>query len=237
MSNKLNKNNIKTERAQRVKYVRELSKLTGMRSGEEFAKQCGIARSTLTGWESGTNCLTEKGAKKIVIGLGAIGIICNNLWLLYGIGDTPKPRASNGLLGIEYPPVHETSSEKVCESLIKENEAYASEIAIFKQRYAEHLIYQLQDDSMLPLYQFKDCVGGRVIARSQLELTQGKICIVLLTSGELLVRRVKLDSTHLENISFYVINSEFSLDYPPMHQIPIEAIIALAPVIRLWRDF
>lgn len=233
MSNKLIKKDLKIERGQRLKFLRDM---TGM-SGEKFAHHCGVARSTITGWETGANGLTERGARKVLEAMKKEGITCNILWLLHGVGMRPKITDQNKLSRLHYPDFKSEFEQSVQEPSLEEGMNYFEEIALFKKQYTDHLIYTLPDDSMSPIYQAYDCVGGYKLSHSQLELAQGKICIVLLKGEHApLVRRIKLEGASYDKISLYVINAEASLHYPPLYQMPMDAVIGVAPIIRMWRN-
>jgi transcriptional regulator with XRE-family HTH domain len=234
MSNQSTKNTIAVERGKRVRFLR--SYIAAM-TGEEFAEYCGLARGTITNWERGKGKagLTEKGAKQIVQVMGSIGIACTVAWLLDGKGDIPKITDQNKLSRLHYPMPSVSHSGRVSESGY-EYEHFLEEVALFKERYPAHLLYTFQDESMAPIYHTQDCVGGPKLLLNQFGLAQSRICIVLLQSNEFFVRRVRLEGLQPKAMSFYVVNAETALEHPPMSSVPIESIIALAPICRMWRN-
>lgn len=235
MSNKSIENAIAIERGKRVRFLR--SYIAAM-TGEEFAEYCGLARGTITNWETGKGKtgLTEKGAKQIVQAMQNIGIACTVIWLLHGIGDIPKILDQGKLSRLHYPMSEGSRSGRVCDSDFYDHEDFEEEVALFKKRYPEHLLYTLKDESMVPIYHAHDCVGGPRLLTNQFELVQSSICIILLQSDQCFVRRVRLEGPSSDTMSFYVVNAEMALEHPPLSRVPIESIVGLAPVTRVWRN-
>jgi transcriptional regulator with XRE-family HTH domain len=234
MSNKSDKIDVNIKRGQRVKFVRNMVGMTG----EQFAERCDVVRSTITGWErGGENGLTEKGAKKIELAMEKEGISCSHLWLLHGIGSRPEIFDPSKLSRLYYPVLESNGNVAVKEPLIEaSNGSFLEEIKFFEKHHPASFIYTLPDDSMLPIYQKHDCVGGLKLNYYQFELAQDKICIILLKSNPTpLLRRIKLEGHPFDSVSGYVINAEASVTCPPLYPTSIDNVIALVPVTRLWR--
>jgi transcriptional regulator with XRE-family HTH domain len=236
MSNKLTKNLTALERGKRLKFLRE--SIVAMR-GEKFAELCGVTRGTITNWETGKGKegLTEKGAKQIVKCMQDIGIACSVSWLLHGIGAAPRIVDPSKLSRLYYSMELSDNQQNVCEPSLAENNSYLEEVALFKEKHLDSLLYTFQDESMVPIYRIGDCVGGVQLPFEKFKLAQGRLCIVRLKSGEEFVRRVKLECAPDAVLSFYVVHAESALKYPPLSQVPVESILALAPIIRMWRNF
>ncbi len=64
-----------------------------------------------------------------------------------------------------------------------------------------------------------------------MEFANGIDCIVEAEKNKLLLRRVKIGHS-INSFDLYVINSEVSLEFPPLRNIEIHS---LAPIIRIWK--
>ncbi len=237
MSNKVDNNVLKIERGKRLNYIRSM---VGM-IGEKFASFCNISRTTLVRWEHGQdNGLTEKGAQKIVKAIQSEGIDCAVIWLLHGIGMSPRIVNQNRLSRFSYTKRNDLNILNVVNEttvIETEDENCNKEIQFFKHCYPNHLIFQLSDDSMFPIYQNGDFLGGIQLSAHQLSLANNKICIVLLRSNSYLIRKIKIFNDMHHKIGIYPINIEVVLEYNPILQLFAQDILALAPVTRLWRNF
>jgi DNA-binding transcriptional regulator YiaG len=233
MSNKLVKSEVALERGKRLRFVRNI---TGMVT-HTFGRLCGIGRTTVSSWEQGINPLTERGAEKVVHAVRKEGIRCTTLWLLHGIGEAPKIVEQDKLSKLNYQtltPVETPSLEEIQTSY--KGSDLEKEIELFKATYPEHLIYRIQDDSMQPIYREGEWVGGVRLSQEALDLAHGMDCIVQLKNGLLIVRRAKIESLGALKLSLYGINAEVSVEHPPMRHMIASQIVALAPIIRIWRD-
>jgi hypothetical protein len=166
----------------------------------------------------------------------AIGIACTSVWLLHGIGDAPKIIDQTKLSRLHYPIPEASQAGRVCDTSFHNDEDFIEEIALFKKRFPDHLLCTLPDESMAPIYHTHDCVGGPRLLPNQLGLVKSRLCIILLQSEKSFVRCVRLEGSQSEVMSFYVVNAEAALDHPPISRVPVEAIVALAPVTRVWRN-
>lgn len=201
-------------RARRVYSLRKLTRL----SRRDFAKRFGIAAGTLQNWEDETgNGLSEKGAYRLVGVLQANGIFCSIEWLLYGSGNPPVVKDSAVQVNVATP-------EK---ALSVEQMNVTEEIELFCAHYPEAIYLQVKDDAMHPQYQMNDYIAGiRHYAESVKDFI-GKDCIVLLSSGEQLVRRVRL--SNIPGLyDLYAINSETKAAKPYHYEVNL---IYIAPII------
>lgn len=248
MSSKLNKETkvtLKDSKQKRVershvavsrgKRLRFLRNITGMIM-EVFGHRCGVSRTTINCWEQGINCLTERGAEKVVRAMREEGIRCTTLWLLQGIGDAPKIIEQDKLSKLNYQSLDPASAQLLGEMPFNYGGSdLEREIDLFKKCYPEYLIYCIQDNAMAPTYQPGDWVGGIKLPEQAMDLVHGMDCIVCLQDARWLVRRAKMGGLGVSKLSFYGINAETSVEYPPLRYIDSTEIIALAPIIRVWR--
>lgn len=218
------------ERANRLRFLRRMSHL----SMKEFAQHCNLGLTTINYWEQGYSSVTERGAQKVCKAMREEGIECSVIWLMTGFGEPPKVIDSSKLSKLNYKNLESLSRISISEKQSDypmENIEIKEELALFKKNYPEHLIYLIDNESMKPLYGPGDLVAGKKLTDKNMELAHGADCIVELEGRELLIRRVKIG--HAVNCyDLYVINSDASLEFPPLRNIKV---LSLAPIIRIWK--
>lgn len=218
------------ERANRLRYLRKMSHL----SMKEFAQHCNLGLTTINYWEQGYSSVTERGAQKVCRAMREEGIECNVIWLMTGFGEPPKVTDSSKLSKLNYKNLESLSrisiNEKKSDYPIENSEIY-EELVLFRKNYPEHLIYLIDNESMKPLYGPGDLVAGKKLTDKNMELANGADCIVELEGKELLIRRVKIAHA-VNSYDLYVINSDVSLEFPPLRNIKL---LSLAPIIRIWK--
>ncbi|MFZ0218844.1 MAG: helix-turn-helix domain-containing protein [Candidatus Aquirickettsiella sp.] len=218
------------ERANRLRFLRKMSHL----SMKEFAQHCNLGLTTINYWEQGYSSVTERGAQKVCKAMREEGIECSVIWLMTGYGEPPKVTDSSKLSKLNYKNLESLSKTSINEQRSDypmENAEIKAELALFRKNYPEHLICLIDNESMKPLYGPGDLVAGKKLTDKNMELAHGADCIVELEGRELLIRRVKI--AHAANsFDLYVINSDASLEFPPLRNIKV---LALAPIIRIWK--
>lgn len=218
------------ERASRLRYLRKMSHL----SMKEFAQHCHLGLTTINYWEQGYSSVTERGAQKVCKAMREEGIECTVIWLMTGYGEPPKVTDSSKLSKLNYKNLESLSRISINEKKFDypmENSEINAELALFKKNYPDHLIYLVDNESMKPLYAPGDLVAGKKLTDKNMELANGADCIVELEGKELLIRRVKIAHA-VNSYDLYVINSEASLEFPPLRNIKL---LSLAPIIRVWK--
>lgn len=233
MSNNSKKTEISITRGKRLRFIRDM---TGMKI-RPFSEQCGVGYTTISYWENGSNILSERGAQKIVRAMKDVGINCTMLWLLTGKGEPPTVENTTKLPKFNYNLVSPPSIQPVQEGLPHwKTSPLQEEIVVFKKQDVDALVQGIVDESMSPVYQPGDWVGGFHLDKKQLELANGKHCIVKFQTGEQIVRKVKVHGLQSDSLSFYVTNAEYSLEYPPIQDVPSKVITAVAPIVRVWKE-
>lgn len=218
------------ERANRLRFLRKMAHL----SMKEFAQYCNLGLTTINYWEQGYSSVTERGAKKVCKAMREEGIECSAIWLMTGYGEPPKITDSSKLSKLNYQALESLSKQTINEKKSDypmENIEIRAELTLFKKHYPEHLIHLIDNESMKPLYGAGDLVAGKKLTEKNMELAHGADCIVELESGKLLLRRVKIAQV-ANSFDLYVINSEASLEFPPLRNINVRA---LAPIVRIWK--
>lgn len=218
------------ERANRLRFLRKMSHL----SMKEFAQHCNLGLTTINYWEQGYSSITERGAQKVCKAMREEGIECTVIWLMTGYGEAPKVTDSSKLSKLNYKNLESLSRTSINEKKSDypmENIEIKEELGLFRKNYPEHLIYLVDNESMKPLYGPGDLVAGKKLTEKNMELAHGADCIVELEGKELMIRRVKIGHA-TDSFDLYVINSDTSLEFPPLRNIKV---LSLAPIIRIWK--
>lgn len=141
-------------------------------SRREFAHKCGFSAATLQAWEDGRYLIPTNSLLVYIKTLKEAGLITTKSWFMDGIGPSPKP--TNNL------DTHFASEETI-----------QKEIKFFETIHNNPIIMRVEDDCMLPFLDRYDYVGGILVQGSNAVNYIGNICIVVLISGETLVRKLR----------------------------------------------
>lgn len=194
-----------------------------------LAEKAFLSKSSISFWEHGKNILTPRSAAKVIIAIKEAGIDCSEEWLLQGTGLLPSfPEQRVGNIGFTTNDIHRLT-QGIGGNLQERIKALDNEINLFINSQSTAVVTKLEDDSMMPIFEPGDIVGG--LWQSSQLLTKEKICIVKIDE-KLLVRKIKQNAN---DASFQV----SSITYNLAHQTPFEIkgiiLKEVAPVIRLWR--
>lgn len=170
---------------ERVKFVRSILGLTR----GSFEESTHISRNTLQAWENNKISLKSKSAMRLSNALTQLGLLCTEEWLINGIGSPPK--------------FYREEEANLFEDL-SHSVSITKEIAAFKSINRNSLVIMISDDSMLPIYNYGDFVGGIKCNNNFISLI-GKNCIVETAEGYTLVRRLLKDEES-ENYILYCLN-------------------------------
>lgn len=178
MDNNVLSNSSAVARGQRLKYVRTLANL----SREQFCSEGSTINShTLVGWENARfGGLTNVGAKKIVKRLEEAGVLCSVEWLLEGDGTPP-------FIDREYLSVLNEGSNPA----ETEDQIITRELALFKAKNVNPMVFLVNDDCMLPEFSLGDSVAGIKRCGEEIVSVIGLNCIVETTSKSLYLRNVR----------------------------------------------
>lgn len=142
-------------------------------SRKEFANRCGFAAATLQAWEDGRYLIPLKSLLRYVHTLAECGLITTTSWFMNADGLPPRPAmsATNGLtVG---------------------SDAILKEINFFENEHTNPIIITVKEDAMLPFFEIGDYVGGTLIAGCDADKYIGTLCIIILVSGETLIRKLR----------------------------------------------
>lgn len=195
--------------AERVRFVRSLTNL----SREEFEKKYGISRNTVKSWELSINSLTERSATQLSDAIKQEGFSCSPEWLIFGTGSPPK------LLN---------SMEESFLDGLNEQSKMVYEADFFKKNYHNAIVTMITDQSMSPIYQLGDYVGGikfeTLTNLEQIKKFIGSICIVISSKGISLIRKIFLGNP--DYVLLCPVNLEFQADV-----VKLEDIATVAKII------
>ncbi len=160
----------------RGKRVRSARMLSGL-SRKQFHEKYKIHENTLKSWEipdKDQTGLTEKGAYRFIEALKLEGISCSIDWLLFGKGGGPKLENihANELILPEFP---EISTDQ--------DEAILREVQFFLDTNPNSVAVIISDNSMFPLYEIGDYIGGYKRTGENIIQFSNFNCIIQATDG------------------------------------------------------
>lgn len=151
-------------------------------SRKKFAEEFHFSSATLQAWEDGKYTVPLKGILKYVHALAEAGLVSSADWFLHGVGISPRPKTQFAEQSTEN---NQPDSGK---QFINE------EINCFEQPNQDSIIVSITDDTMLPFFKPGDFVGGHFLSKERIEQHIGSFCIVIIATGEILVRKLKYGS-------------------------------------------
>lgn len=197
--------------AKRIKSARSLAGLTR----NDFEKY-GISPHTLQAWELGRNPLSSKGAQRLITALQKAGVNCSIEWLLKGIGFGPSSKKSTETLFQRLEP--QKSVDWDAETVIQK------EIEFFCHINENAVVLRLPDDSMQPIYQPGDYVGGNQLDSQDIDQALGYDCIVEIPEGKFFRRFVERETGY----ALICLNPKTTHTEPVIY---CQDIISVAPVV------
>lgn len=147
-------------------------------SRRKFADICGFSAATLQAWEDGKYPVPLKSIIKYVDALLSCGLATTPEWFMKGEGLPPRPVNINSY--------HVNSK----------NDSILKEVQFFEKENDNAIMTTIVDDAMLPFYAISDFVCGIIVPIQEIEKYLGSICIVTISSGEKLVRKLKAGSQY-----------------------------------------
>lgn len=193
MKKKLEENKLSSI-AERLKYARSISHLDRI----AFSSKYNIPESTLRLWESGRGPISQKGLDKCLEALQQEGINVTLEWLKEGKGDLP----THDIALISFIKNSNSSSSL--------NKDYFQEIYSFlSSKFPGCIFYNINNEDMMPFYKPGEFVVGKP-DNSDIEIFNGKDCIVHLSSGEIYLRRVFI--TKQKQINLYTCSPSSPLE-------------------------
>ncbi|MBY0282215.1 MAG: hypothetical protein K2W94_08710 [Alphaproteobacteria bacterium] len=204
------------------KRIRIAITLCGMKF-PAFCQKHKISLSYLYAIEKGKHSLSQGIAKRIVLAMQQEGYFCSTNWLLAGEGISPctfeelkKREDSEHNLDL-----------KAVTSLLTPELKVIREIAFFRDLHSDCIVVGVFDDSMEPFYSLGDYVAGIFKKKEEVETCMGVNCIIQLTSGEQIIKRL-LKGNKEEFFTLSSTNPHTKVENPILYNQKIEKI---APII------
>jgi hypothetical protein len=170
-----------------------------LRLGRDYiAKKYNIPATTLKAWENALTGITEKGLKRCIDVYRREGMLVSREWILYGTGLSPRISLDMGKYlasDLQYPKREESCKKSKIKDdgtlyTVDETTCILREATFFKEGYTNAIILAVTNDDMEPVYQIGDYVGGVFRYGKNINTAIKCDCIIRLTSGELLLRRL-----------------------------------------------
>lgn len=203
-------------RAKRLIRVRHLANL----SREAMCANGELNMFTIRGWELAKHGgLPPKGALKIIDRVAKEGVFCTVDWLLHEEGEPPRVVIEKRDIILDE--IQQSLSDLTYNQMIDRELAYFYHI----HDHATH--YKIKDNTMFPTFEVGDVVAGLKLYEEKIESLMGKNCIVQLSDGSILFR--KLHSITSNGLCSLVARNT-AIDIDELIKKDVEVIYA-APVI------
>ncbi len=185
-----------------------------------FGKKYQLSQGSIQNWEDARyGGMSENGAIKLVKAYQAEGVNCTLEWLFYGIGAGP--------IDIDDPEKNVDDQAVIS----GEQAAITEELQLFHQHTPNAIDHIIVDDDMHPHFISGDCVAGKRLFDSDIELAAGKVCIVQTSSGKIMLRLFEADP---QSNSEYLLFTTNPSNKKSKTKIKSKDIFSVAPIIW-WR--
>lgn len=182
-------------------------------SRRAFADKFGISGATLQAWEDGKYDIPLKGIARYVDALYKAGLATTQEWFINGIGLPPRP------VGTHLQDINNTDNF-INSDILSEDEIILREVAFFEAINNNPAIIVVSDDTMLPVFEIGDYVGGNKVSGKYAAQYIGTFCIVTLNTGETFVKKIKFGSINgLFNLIGINLDSDLETTFLPDCQI------------------
>lgn len=170
---------------ERLKYLRSLTRL----DRKVIAKKYDIPEITLRLWENGKAPLSNKGIDRCVRAYLQEGLNVNTDWLRDGTGEAPE---------IDYTLISFIKSTSSPTTTKTTN--IVDDYQYFNNTYQNCILFNITCEAMEPIYKLGDFIVGRV-SDDDVKNFNNKDCIVNLTTGEIIFRRVFINQQGQINLN------------------------------------
>lgn len=171
------------ERGKRFKLCRTMAG----KSLRELAVINKMSYSNLAQYERGKLLISEKNVERFLNMLLSENIFCSKEWLLSGEGEFPRHLGS----------ATDTNNNKVLHHKflpdISGEFLVFNELELFKSNNPKALVKCVSDDSMFPLFDIGDYVGGIPVDPSFYTKLNGYSCIIEFPNSNQLIRKFFID--------------------------------------------
>jgi transcriptional regulator with XRE-family HTH domain len=201
-----------SSRGKRLRTIRSMAGLTR----DQLEQKYGLSTYTVQSWESArAGGLTQRGAERFVPIAQNEGIYCTVDWLMYGVGEPPRPTY------LQLNPKPEPDYKQ------DEATAITQELLLFRSLNRDAIDFVVSDNGMEPYYCKGDYVAGKRYFDDSIARLVGHNCIVQTINNEILLRRVK-QSKQEGFYNLLCLNPDTVIDRTTLYN---QKLISAAPVI------
>lgn len=183
--------------SQRLKALRNMARLTR----DEIEAKHALSAATLKAWENGMAPITEKGIRRCIDIYRKEGVLLTRDWVLEGKGLPPQISVEIGryFASMHDYPLHPLRPEQYNSAketdtkpnyVVDDQVGMVREASYFKELYKDAVLMIVADEDMGPVYQPGDYIAGKFRYGADVAAVLGSDCIVRLSSGEDILRRV-----------------------------------------------
>jgi hypothetical protein len=188
----------------RLKRLRLLAGLTR----QDLLIKYNIKPNTLKSWEVGCyKGIPQESAKKMLAIYQQEGVVCSLAWLMEGTGMLPNMVATFSLL--EQTQASDSSRDFYPQIALEEKQIL-TELMTFRKQHDNSVDCIVNDNAMEPCFFTGDRVAGVACSEVAMDSLIGKICIVGLQDGSLLVRRLMI-GTKPHHYSLQALNQNMTI--------------------------
>lgn len=210
-----------THPGERLKYIRDYMLRV---SRSYITEKYHVPQVTLKAWELGTTKISITNLQKCIEIYRSEGLIISQDWVLYGKGLEP----------VSVSVVNNYFSNPSDEEIASEDDEILmlQDLNMFKQNRVNVLTMMVSSDEMRPFYKPGDYIGGKMRDLALINDLANKDCIVILTSGAQIFRRLFINMAGQYNLT--CLNPNENTAEPVLFNVEIQKI---APVVwHRWKD-
>tara|TARA_A100000171_G_scaffold38325_1_gene37620 strand:+ start:1221 stop:1850 length:630 start_codon:yes stop_codon:yes gene_type:complete len=159
----------------RIRSVRGYTSL----SRKAFGEKHDMSEATLKAWELSITSIRENSLIRLINAFRKEGIICSKEWIIDGTGS---------------PPYKLSERPDTAENALPNAGNFLAEVEFFLKNNKDPVVFQIQDETMLPFYKPRDYVGG-LILKNKKSVKNHYHYLVTLATGEKSVRVLFYDAT------------------------------------------
>lgn len=172
-------------------------------SRKKFAEKYHFSSATLQAWEDGKYTAPLKGIVKYINALDDAGLASSVDWFIHGVGVSPRPKEKSIGPSTEHHALEPYSSLR--------KQSINDDSSFFEQSNPNSILVSITDDTMLPFFSPGDFVGGYFISKDIVGQYIGSYCIVIIATGVILVRKLKL-GTKADHFTLVSTNLDSEVD-------------------------
>ena len=203
---------------ERLKTARRIAGL----SKRELQENHALNAHTLASLEINRSVLSKEWGEQFCDALQLEKVLCTSQWLFTGEGYAPK-RLEDEEATLLLQAARAKKAPPVCD----EQSAITKELEVFRNGHMDNIVTIVQDDAMLPHYEFGDYVGGRRISPNNWGVMLGKNCIIEIAPQQFLIRHLGFEEQRQQYL-LSAINPQSNVPRPLLY---MDKIFCIAQVV------